>query len=97
MDDEDRDFFDELHSGLQKRKIQNLDSSKACKPTPDNFQLQSDDLDFFSNDREEAKEEEYDYFNMPDKDENAGGANDYHVMDDGGDDEEEELDDEERE
>ena len=44
-----------------------------------------------SEDRDEAKEDEYDYFDQPnqqqesnEQDENAQGRLDYHVMDDGG-------------
>ncbi len=48
--------------------------------------------------REEAKEEEYDYFNTDNADENFRGNNEYHIMDENiqNEDEEEMLDDEER-
>ncbi len=47
--------------------------------------------------REEDKEEEYDYFNQDDNDENLNHAGDYHIMEDniGNEDDEEMLDDDE--
>lgn len=77
----------------------NMDSSKATSAmvliSKTNLE-QEKDGDFFEEDleREEAKEEEYDYFH----EENQNNAQAYHVLDDDGQEEEdlEELDEEEK-
>lgn len=72
FDDQERDFFRELAQAIP---VENkLDSSKAVGAR---YILdEEDDLE-----REEAKEEEYDYFLDAQNDENANAAHGYHIID----------------
>jgi hypothetical protein len=80
MDEEDKQFLMELTNNLFKRKKEEmsgwLNESKAIGALA--RAAQEDDEEF---EREEAKEEEYDYFLENVQDENAGGAHGYHIVD----------------
>lgn len=103
MDDEDKQFLMELTNNLFKKKQEELSNrlneSKAIGAMA--RAAQEEDMGEEMEEREEAKEEEYDYFLENMQDENAGGAQGYHIIDENDlnqDDEEdlEEIDEEER-
>ena len=79
-----------------------IEAQKIMRAKEENLNSDGGDFGQYDDlmDREEGKEEEYDYFFDTMKDENAGGAQGYHVIDEDDlkDDSEdlEELDDEER-
>jgi|LakMenEpi03Aug12_release.lakeMendotaPanAssembly.Ray.scaffolds.fasta_scaffold388677_1 hypothetical protein len=84
MDDEDRQFLEDLANNLLKKKKEEMrnrcDESKA---TGAMAQAAREFKDFDADEREEAKEEEYDYFLDNMADENALGSCGYHVIDEG--------------
>ncbi len=73
FDDSERDFLRELTDAIPEED--KLDSSKAVG-VRNMMDEEDDDLE-----REEAKEEEYDYFLDAQNDENANAAHGYHIID----------------
>ena len=76
FDDSERNFLQELTDAIPEES--KLDSSKAvgARSMRDEEDEEDDDLE-----REEAKEEEYDYFLDAQNDENANAAHGYHIID----------------
>ena len=74
MDDEDRQFLEELANNLLKKKKEEMrnrcDESKATGVLAQQREFNEFDAD----EREEGKEEEYDYFLDNMQDENALGS-----------------------
>ena len=102
FDDDDRQFLMELANNLFNKKrdelSNRLNESKAVGAMA--RAAREEDLADELEEREEAKEEEYDYFLDNVADENAGGAQGYHIIDENDlqeeDEDSEDLDEDER-